>query len=220
MTQKRRKTRPVTAAELMARLEADPAWVAKRDAREAERKRQEALLAAAEVPLLEELRSAGYGVDSVWSLVNSSESYPEALPVLLRHLGFAYPDRVREGIARALAVPGSVVLLDVLVAKFVSELSEEVKDGLACAIAAAADAEHMDEVIDLIVDPSHGPSRVLLLRALERATREQAHATLERAARDPDMRLEALDLRKRLESRASPLGDGRVVRERGRRGSR
>ena len=39
------------------------------------------------------------------SWVNTAESYEAALPILLEHLEKPHPGRVREGIARALAVP-------------------------------------------------------------------------------------------------------------------
>lgn len=46
----------------------------------------------------------------------------------------------------------------------------EVKDALAVALAAIADAEVIDEIIALARDGRHGPSRLLLLSALERSS--------------------------------------------------
>ena len=54
-------------------------------------------------PLVEALAQCGCVVKSVWDLVSSKAPYPAAIPVLLEHLSKPYPDRVREGIARALA---------------------------------------------------------------------------------------------------------------------
>ena len=99
------KRKSVTAEELMAQLTADPEYmggIAKRDV-ELDRKAKE--LARFERPLLADLRAAGADIDSVWDLVNTRERYPKLVPVLLAHLKREYPDKIREGIARALAVP-------------------------------------------------------------------------------------------------------------------
>src|ERR1043165_213162 len=99
-----KKRKPRTADELMAELEADPKWVADRARLDAEFERQEAELARAEAPLVAELRGAGYPVESVWDLVTTRDRYPIAVPILVEHLQRPYPGRIREGIARALAV--------------------------------------------------------------------------------------------------------------------
>src|SRR5262245_35115759 len=96
-----------TAAELMAELQADQGFVDARAKREEELRAREAAWRAAEAPLVAELRAAGETVDSVWDLVNTTAGYDAALPLLLAHLERGYPDRVREGIARALAVPAA-----------------------------------------------------------------------------------------------------------------
>jgi hypothetical protein len=89
----------------MADLEGDPGFIARRDERDRERQRKAIEWRQAEAPLVEELRAAGFKVDSAWDLVNTAVPYAEALPILLAHVQRPYPDRVREGIARALAVP-------------------------------------------------------------------------------------------------------------------
>jgi hypothetical protein len=94
-----------TAAELMAELSRDPEFVERRRQQEEARQRQESDLRRAQQPLIDELRSVNLAVQSVWDVVNSASPYPRAVPILVRHLQLPYPDRVREGIARALAVP-------------------------------------------------------------------------------------------------------------------
>ena len=94
----------VTAAELIAKLNADPKFVAKRAREEEERQEREAEYRRAEAALVEELRAAGVVVESVWDLVNTAALYPTALPILLDDLQRSYAQPWREGIARALAV--------------------------------------------------------------------------------------------------------------------
>jgi hypothetical protein len=180
----------VTAAELLTRLEADPDFVAKRAADESARQQRETEWRRAEEPLVAELRAAGYALESAWDLVNTSTPYPEALPILLSHLQRPYPGPVREGIARALAVPSAKFGWDVLTRLYRQETNARAKDGLAVAIAATADEEVIDEVIALARDRQHGPSRLLLLRALERSRSPRARAALMELGTDPELEKE------------------------------
>jgi hypothetical protein len=90
-------------------------------------------------------------VESAWDLFNRKEPwntaeklrpYTEALPILLEQLKRPYPDRVREGIARALAVPGVCFGWETLMWLYRQEPSgTDAKSGLAVALGAAADDE-------------------------------------------------------------------------------
>jgi hypothetical protein len=189
----------VTAAELMAQLNADPEFVAKRQRKEAERLRLEAEYRISEAPLVDELRAAGFPVTSAWDLVNSRGSYPAALPILLAHLVRSYPPPVREGIARALAVPETKCAgWDVLTRAFRDEQEKRPKDGLAAAIAAAADDEVIGDVISLSRERRHGASRILLLSALERSADPRARAALMELGTDPDLTKEIQVILRRL----------------------
>lgn len=83
--------RKITAAALQAKLNADPEFVAKQARAEEERGRRAAEWHQAEIPLVEELRAAGFPVESAWDLVKTAKPYPAALPILLRHLQRPYP---------------------------------------------------------------------------------------------------------------------------------
>ena len=158
----------LTAAELIAQLNADPDSVARRAREEGERQSRAAEWRRDESPLIDELQASGIAVESAWDLVNTSASYSAALPILLKHLERPYPAAVREGIARALAVPEAAFGSVVLQRLYREESEERVKSGLAAAIAATAKDEKIDAVIALAKDASHGSSRLLLLSALER----------------------------------------------------
>jgi hypothetical protein len=163
------KKKRVTAAELMAQLEADPGFVARRDEVERERHARADEWKRSEAPLVEELRAVGYAVDSPWDMVNTPGSYPKAVPILLAHLSRPYPGPVREGIARALAVPEAIVGWHTLIRLYREEKNTRAKDGLAVAIGAASDDDVIDDVIALARDTQHGESRLLLLGAIERS---------------------------------------------------
>jgi hypothetical protein len=196
------KKKPITADELLAQLNADPQWVADQAKREDDRRRRAAELARAEAPVVNDLRLAGFAIDSVYDLVNTKSSYPRAVPILLGHLERAYPDVIREGIARALAVPDARVGWDLLIRLYRSEPAmTSFKQGLAVAIANTADDEVIEEVIALARDVRHGESRLLLLRALERSRDPQATEALREFAVDPVFEKEVRVILLRLEKR-------------------
>lgn len=96
---------PITAAELMAKLDRDPGFVQRRREADERIKFLEARFEEAEKPLVHALNDiVGISVKSVWDLVNTSQECPQAIPILISHLKYQYPYRIREGIARALTV--------------------------------------------------------------------------------------------------------------------
>jgi hypothetical protein len=97
----------ITAGELMRQLEADPEWVAKRDAREARHAERAKLIAADEAPIILDLAAVGVVVSSVYDFVGKQLAPDVALPVLARHLNVEHHPRIREGIIRALGIPSA-----------------------------------------------------------------------------------------------------------------
>jgi hypothetical protein len=177
------------------------AMIERRQRQEAALQKQAQEWRQAEGPLVDDLKSAGFNVSSAWDLVNTPGSYPSAIPILLDHLPRAYPPAVREGIARALAVPEAISGWPLLKKMYRDETEKRAKDGLAVAIAAAARDEVVGDIIQLVKDVRHGSSRLLLLRALERSDDPRAHATLRSLATDPDLEKEIPIIMRRLERR-------------------
>lgn len=197
-------TKRITAAELLAKLQADPRWVAERAKEEKEFRRRGLELQQAEAPLVADVQSAGFEVESVWDLVNTAASYRPALPVLLEHLGRDYPPAIREGIARALATPEARFARSELIEAFVAEKNRRVKDGLAVAVAETSDIEDvgdLDDVLALLQNPEHGSSRILLLSVLERLTGRRQHDLLQELSTDPELTREIHEIEKRLQRR-------------------
>ncbi len=182
-------------------LNADPGFVATCAREDAELEARDAEWRRAEVPLVEELRAAGFTVESAWDFVQTAEPYPDAVPILLEHLQRPYPDRVREGIARALAVPEARSAWRLLTRLYRAETLPDAKSGLAAALSAIADDAVLDELIALIRDVRHGPTRIVLLSALERSEDRRARAALMALGTDPELVLEIQDILRRLERR-------------------
>jgi|SRR5579885_2483013 len=154
MTKKFKK--PMTAAEAMAILQSDPEWVRKAKERETRRKIIEAQLKAEERPILEELAAVGCKVDFISVLVNSSTSYPEAVPVLCKHLPLPYDPKIREAIARALTVreargvAGGVILAELQ--RSPEQSPPALRWALANALTVTADPSLTEEIKKLLLD--------------------------------------------------------------------
>ncbi len=134
-----------------------------------ERAENERALARAEMPIIRDLASVGIEVDTVWDLVNTSTPYPEALPILLQHLqDGAYPDRVRAGLARALAVRPSWRWWAELRALYAAPRGFDEEESLVVALAAAARKDHLDDLIAMATDETRDAVRVLFLDAIRR----------------------------------------------------
>ena len=173
-------------------LKSDPAYRAAVEEADAERRERARALAQAEMPIVSDLQGVGVEVNSVWDLVNTSQPYEAALPVLMEHLERGgYPDRVMESLARAVSTKTASGywrrLRDLYVrARGLGEL-----EGLAGALAATATAEVFDDLVEVVHYEPAGDSRVLLLKAVVRTGRERGWAVIEELQSDPVLSREA-----------------------------
>lgn len=190
--------RGTSAAELMAELKGDSEFQRARGEREAQLQEQVKKLREVERPIVDELRQAGVNVASVWDLVNTSEPYPAALPVLLRHLEKGgYPDRVMESLGSAIAVGPAVFAWDRLRDLYLRADCHGEEEGLAVALAASATPRQLDSLICLLDEDSRGDSRIHFLRAIKRVGGSRGLATLEALRGDPLFGKEATALLKK-----------------------
>lgn len=177
-------TEPKTFDELIAELEVSPAAV-ERDAR---RRKAANERRAAEGRLIEELRGVlPRTIESVWDLVNTSDPYDAALPILMAHLRRPYDPKILEGIARALAVPEANQYWSELVSMYRECEHAGVRGALAVAVAASASSAEFLELASLVKQKALGSSRVLLLSAVLRTGQEAGHRLLEGLREDPQL---------------------------------
>lgn len=189
----------VTAAELMAQLAQDREFQEAAAKREAERQQRAAVWREAALPILDDLRDSGFEVDSVWDLVNTSDPYPAALPVLLEHLERGvYPDRVLEGLARALAVGPAAVYWDRLRALYLRVDGPDAMEALAVALAASATPERLDDLVGLLDETSRGNTRIHFIRPILGVGGDRGRAVVEELRDDPTFGKEARALLKGL----------------------
>jgi hypothetical protein len=188
--------RPITAAEAIAlrdeMLRTDPEYRARVQHANAERNKRVQALREAEAPIVVELQLVGCNVKSVWDLVNTSDPYPAALPVLMSHLEKGgYPGPVMESLGRALAVKPASAWWDRLKELYVECEEGDEKEGLAVALAGAAAPEHLDDLIGLVYDAGQGSTRIYFLRSIRRLSGQAARELLEPLRSDPILGAEA-----------------------------
>lgn len=179
-------------------LRNDPEYRAKVEAVEAERQERARVLRDAEQPIVADLRAAGVQVDSVWDLVNTSEPYPAALPVLIEHLERGgYPERVMESLGRALAVKPAVVFWERLKARWLDARDPGEEDGAAVALAACATRTQIDDLIEFLSVEERGQSRIYFIRPILKVGGDQGRKVVEGLRADPVFGDEATALLKR-----------------------
>ena len=187
MSDERTPIRQMSAAELMAFLARDSEYQARRQRLDAEFDEREKNLAAAERPLLDALARAGVSVKSVWDLVNTAEPYPEALPVLRAHVrDGSYPDRIREGIARALAVGLSVDYWYELKDLYLHASGSGARSGLAVALSAYPQSQHYKSLLEFMDMDSLGGSRVHFVEKIAELGGDEGIEFLRARRNNPD----------------------------------
>jgi hypothetical protein len=188
--------RPMTAAELHTKLDKDPEYQERTRKHEAERAALKAILDKEEEPLVNELRKAGVIVNSVYDLVNSRESHPAAIPVLLKHLHIKYDHRIKHGIIRALIDPASVTGFKEIYEEFCNTpavpekedyIKFELKWLLGWALAEATRIETFPLILELLRDKRHGAGRNRLILAVKRLPKKERDVLLRELYKEPDL---------------------------------
>lgn len=167
----------MTAAEFIRQAAADPEYQAW--GRDNERRNQDLQKVALEEEegIVEDLRGAGLSVTSLWDLVGTNLSYPEAIPVLLDHVTKPYSPRTLDGLVRALIVPEArgrawPVLRDVVLARK-TELSSRTPYALGTilyALGVLAMPADIPAMLQLIADEGLGEYRIGMLENMPAMT--------------------------------------------------
>lgn len=162
--------KPKTAAELMAELQADDAWVQQRDEREGKRRGQAKQNAADAAPVLAAIvKATGVEVASIAELRELSS--PAVVATLIEWLPLVKNSHVKRDIASALsnewARPAAAAPL---LAAFEATYDDGSQDGLRWSIASAlsevADESVTSRIVQLTQDRTSGSARQMLAIAL------------------------------------------------------
>ncbi len=170
-----------SADELMAELEADPEYRARRAALDAEHERLVARMREDSRPVARDLAQVGFDVEFVADLYEGAQDYTAAVPVLLRWLPRLESQEVKEELVRALSIqyarpaagrPLVEELRKVLQirgpgAESPSQTSSDMPWVIANALDVVADDSVLDDLLDLVGDRRLDvATRATLLRAL------------------------------------------------------
>jgi HEAT repeat protein len=214
----KKRAGPITAAELMADLGKDPNYVRMMAAKQRSQAERQWRLRQFEEPLLNDLREAGFRVNSVWDLVNAKNDYDAAIKVLLAHIRRKYPSVVLEGIGRALGIKAAKPYWNQLVELYrradhaSNDLDDDLpvgslKVGLAVAIAAISDRELFDETVALLRDRSNIGTRGFFVFPIARSGHPRRWQVMEELAEEPDLKPEIaqrIKLRDKRRQRKAP----------------
>ena len=195
-------TGPISAQQHLAKLQADPAWVATRQEKERKGLERVEQWRREQKPLLDDLAAIGVVVDSAWRLHGIQNPDERIFPILLDHLTRPYSPRVVEGIARAFAVKSArPIVWDALVTMLKSHaLADAAVEGVMAAISELAQPRDLQTLIDLLADRSLGSPRIFLVANLMRSKKPEARTALLRLQDDPDL---AREITARLAGRGS-----------------
>ena len=197
MTGRKRQSGAMSATEFKAQLDKDKEYQRQKAVFDAGVLERASVLRVAEQPVVAALHSVGVQVDSVWDLVNTSEPYPDALPVLMEHLERGgYPDRVMESLGRALAVKPAVAYWVRLKALYFAPQNPGEEDGAAVALAACATEAQLDELIGLLSFSERGESRIYFIRPILNIGGQRGREVVESLRSDPTFGKEARALLK------------------------
>lgn len=182
----------MTAGELLARQAADPQYQAMRHARDRELAELAEQRSREQMPLLKQLAAVDVVVDWVGRLLEMPNPDERIYPVLLDHLRRPYSPWLLEWIGRAFGRKSArPIVWDTLIGLIKTQaLGGRAAEGVMVAISDMARPDDLGTLIDLLSDPSLGPSRIFLVGNLMRSKRQEAKIALLRNQLDPDLNQE------------------------------
>lgn len=162
-----------STAEILREIESKPEYQKGKQDRLLSDERERLSRREAEKPVLEDLSRVGVKVETVWDLVNSRTPYPQAVPVLAKHLAYPYPIKNREALVRSLIVKESKGVADeALVAMLTSlEPAQTYEENqlfwlIGNALAFAASPRSLPKIAALAKDDRYASTREGLCKAL------------------------------------------------------
>lgn len=198
------KKKGKTAEEFMNELKDNVQYQEALRKKEEERIAFEKYLEADEFELLTELNSIGLNIYSVWDLVNTNVSYPEAIPILIKHLQKDYHERTKEGIVRALTVKDAKGKAN---CALISEYNmtpvefESYRWAIGNAINMLITKEDIDSILKIVMNKDNGISRQMFVMALGKIKSEKTENVLISLLDDNEVIAHALDALGKLKSK-------------------
>jgi len=137
--------------------------------------------------LLNDLEEVGLKVVSVYDLVNTSASYKEAIPILVKHLSIPYHPKSKEGIVRALAVKEAK---GIACKPILEEYYKTPKEDdnyrwiLGNTMRVIVTKDYINEIIDIVLNEDNGESRQMFVVALSKLKHPETKKVLQQLLDD------------------------------------
>jgi hypothetical protein len=141
--------------------------------------------------LLNDIRSKGYEITSLGELVSTPEAYPDLIPLLTRHILSEDHPIILETIARSLSVSyakgtGAFEAILERLKTYPDDGLNRTKFALCNALDPLLEKKDVSLIIPLALDPIHGPSRVMLVIAINKYVTPEGYNALQKLTRDSD----------------------------------
>jgi HEAT repeat protein len=152
-----------------------------------------------------ELEKVGVSIDDIYDLVNTNQSYPLAVPVLLdllkegiEHIG------TREGVIRALAVKDAIgIASPVLIAEYYKVPRDKMmlRWAIGNTIHTTITDDDIESVLSIVQDKENGMSRQMFVAALGKVKSEKVEDVLINLLDDEEVTPHALEALSRMKSK-------------------
>jgi hypothetical protein len=143
----------------------------------------------------------------VWDFVNTADKYPDAVPILVKHLSKPYHHRTKEGIVRALAVKEAKGIANKAVMDEYWRLPKEDPDkpwvfhyrwAFGNTMRVIVMKDDLEDLTEIVLDESNGDSRHMFVRALAKLKSPKVREILEQLVNDKSQ-IVAKEARKAIE---------------------
>ena len=145
------------------------------------------------IELVNELNLIGLNINSIWDLVNTKKSYPDAIPILIEHLSKDYSDRNKEGIIRALAVKeakGKVVSILIELYNKIPKEKQLLRWAIGNTICTVITKGEVESIIPIVQDETNGASRQMFVLALGKFKNDKIINILKEHSKESDIALQ------------------------------
>jgi len=155
--------------------------------------------------IAKELASIGLAVKSVYDLVNTRQSYPEAIPILLKWLDKGIESKnIEEGVVRALtAKEAKGVAGKILFKAFYRRDEPAVRWVIGNAFTVVVMPDDLEEIIEIVENKEYGMSRQMFVLALGKLKGDRAEETLLKRLKEGDLVLHVISALGTLKSLAA-----------------
>jgi len=139
---------------------------------------------------VDELTSEGATVSSVWDLVNTKKTYPNAIPVLIKHLSKKYHYKNKEGIVRALSVKEAMGKATPALIEEYNKTPKELASylwAIGNSVFTTITIIDVEKVLEIVKENSNGESRHMFILALNKVRSEKVDQVLRDLLNDKEV---------------------------------